>query len=113
MAARQRYFVKGVSCRIGEEALLVVNLSRGGFFATTSRLPQPGQSLELELLIEPTTVLRAVGTVRWTNEQVGVPEEGRPRGFGVALTGIEPEARAAIVEVLKRSDPTQGPSASW
>lgn len=110
MASRRRYFVKGVSCRIGNEAVPVVNLSSGGFFATTRSLPKPGQSIELELLLEPSTAVRALGTVQWTKES---PSAGLPQGFGVALTRIDPQDQRAILALLKRSDPTQGPPGSW
>ncbi len=111
MGSRKRYFVRGVSCRIGNQAVPVVNLSSGGFFATTRTLPTPGQSIELELLLEPESRVRALGTVQWTKERGSA--EGLPQGFGVALTRIDPEDSQAIAELLKRSDPTQGPAGSW
>jgi hypothetical protein len=111
LGSRKRYFVKGVSCRIGNEAVPVVNLSSGGFFATTRALPTPGQSIELELLLEPEMRVRALGTVQWTKERASA--EGLPEGFGVALTRIEPDDQKVILELLKRSDPTQGPAGSW
>jgi PilZ domain len=110
---RRRYFVEGVSCRVGQEALPVVNLSAGGLFASTKHPPQKGQNLDLELLLRPETPLRMHGTVRWVNDGARTKDGRLPMGCGVQLTDLDTPARNAILDFLRHSDPIQGPPASW
>jgi hypothetical protein len=111
---RRRYFIDGVSCRIGPQALPVVNLSPGGLFASASTEdpPTPGEDVELELLL-PEAPIKMHGTVRWINDGASTLDGRLPMGYGVQLTDLDTPARRAILEFLRRSDPIQGPPASW
>jgi uncharacterized protein (TIGR02266 family) len=109
---RRRYFVQGVSCRIGREQLPVVNLSAGGLFASTRNPPAPGEDLELELLL-PEAPLKMHGTVRWINDGASTKDGRLPMGYGVELTDLDTPARNAILDFLRHADPIQGPPASW
>jgi hypothetical protein len=109
---RRRYFVEGVSCRIGPQALPVVNLSPGGLYASTQDLRAPGESVEVELML-PEAPLKMHGTVRWTNDGARTRDGRLPMGCGVELTGLDAPARDAILDFLRRADPIQGPPASW
>jgi hypothetical protein len=110
---RRRYFVEGVSCRVGDEALPVVNLSAGGLFASTEHPPRQDDDLELELLLHPETPLRMHGRVRWINDGASTTDGRLPMGYGVELTDLDTPARNAILEFLRHADPIQGPPASW
>jgi Tfp pilus assembly protein PilZ len=110
---RRRYFVAGVSCRVGQEALPVINLSAGGLFASTEHPPRQGDDLELELLLHPETPLRMHGKVRWINDGASTTDGRLPMGCGVELTDLDTPARNAILDFLRHSDPIQGPPASW
>jgi hypothetical protein len=110
---RRRYFVEGVSCRVGSEALPVVNLSAKGLYASSLHPPAPGDDLELELLLEPEKRLKMHGTVRWINDGAMTKDGRLPMGYGIELTDLDDPARNAILDFLKHSDPTQGPPASW
>ena len=109
---RRRYFIDGVSCRIGPEALPVVNLSPGGLFASTQTPLTPGEALEIELLL-PEAPVKMHGTVRWINDGASTLDGRLPAGYGVQLTDLDTPAQRAILEFLRRSDPIQGPPASW
>jgi PilZ domain len=110
---RRRYFVEGVSCRVGHEALSVINLSERGFFASSQHPPRPGEDLSLELLLQPETPLKMHGTVRWINDGASTTDGRLPMGYGVELTDLDAPARSAIRDFLRHSDPVQGPPASW
>jgi uncharacterized protein (TIGR02266 family) len=109
---RRRYFIQGVSCRIGREKLPVVNLSAGGLFASTANPPTPGEDVELELLL-PQAPLKMHGTVRWINDGASTRDGRLPMGYGVQLTDLDTPARNAILDFLRHADPIQGPPASW
>ena len=110
---RRRYFVEGVSCRVGREALPVVNLSERGLYASSPHPPAAGEDLELELLLQPQQPLKMHGKVRWINDGASTQDGRLPMGYGVELTDLDAPARNAILDFLKHSDPTQGPPASW
>ncbi len=109
---RRRYFIDGVSCRIGPEALPVVNLSPGGLFASAQNPPTPGEAVELELLL-PDAPLKMHGTVRWINDGASTLDGRLPMGYGVQLTDLDTPAQRAILDFLRHADPIQGPPASW
>jgi hypothetical protein len=110
---RRRYFVEGVSCRVGCEALPVVNLSANGLYASSPHPPAPGEDLELELMLQPETQLKMHGKVRWINDGASTHDGRLPMGYGVELTDLDTPARNAILDFLRHSDPIQGPPASW
>jgi hypothetical protein len=110
---RRRYFVEGVSCRIGREQQRVVNLSARGLFASTPHPPAPGEALELELTLPAEAPLKMHGTVRWINDGARTQDGRLPMGYGIELTGLDAPSRNAILDFLRRSDPIQGPPASW
>jgi hypothetical protein len=112
---RRRYFIDGVSCRIGPTALPVVNLSPKGLFASTEQpqAPEGSTTLELELLLRPEAPLRMHGTVRWINDGASTKDGRLPMGYGIELTDLDAPARSAILDFLRHSDPIQGPPASW
>ena len=109
---RRRYFIDGVSCRIGPEAVPVVNLSPGGLFASAQDPPTPGEAVELELLL-PEAPIKMHGTVRWINDGASTNDGRLPMGYGVQLTDLDAPARNAILDFLRHADPIQGPPASW
>ncbi len=104
---RRRYFVEGVSCRVGSEALPVVNLSAKGLYASSPHPPSPGEDLELELLLQPEAPLKMHGRVRWINDGASTSDGRLPIGYGVELTDLDAPARNAILEFLKHSDPVR------
>ena len=110
---RRRYFIEGVSCRVGREALPVVNLSANGLYASSAHPPAPGEDLELELLLQPEAPLKMHGKVRWINDGASTQDGRLPMGYGVELTDLDAPARNAIRDFLKHADPIQGPPASW
>jgi PilZ domain-containing protein len=112
---RRRYFIDGVSCRIGPKALPVVNLSPKGLFASTEQPPAAGEpaELELELILRSEAPLRMHGTVRWINDGASTKDGRLPMGFGIELTDLDTPARNAILDFLRHADPIQGPPASW
>lgn len=112
---RRRYFIDGVSCRIGPKALPVVNLSPKGLFASTEQPPaaeEPAE-LELELVLRSEAPLKMHGTVRWINDGASTKDGRLPMGFGIELTDLDAPARNAILDFLRHADPIQGPPASW
>jgi len=110
---RRRYFVQGVSCRIGRARLPVVNLSARGLFASTNNPPAPGENLELELTLPSEAPLKMHGTVRWINDGATSKNGRLPRGYGVELINLDTPTRNAILDFLRRADPIQGPCSSW
>ena len=112
---RRRYFIDGVSCRIGPKALPVVNLSPKGLFASTEQPPaaeEPAE-LELELVLRSEAPLKMHGTVRWINDGATSKNGRLPRGYGVELINLDTPTRNAILDFLRRADPIQGPCSSW
>jgi PilZ domain-containing protein len=112
---RRRYFIDGVSCRIGPKALPVVNLSPKGLFASTDQAPAALEltDLELELVLRSEAPLKMHGTVRWINDGASTKDGRLPMGYGIELTDLDTPARNAILDFLRHSDPIQGPPASW
>jgi hypothetical protein len=109
---RRRYFIDGISCRIGPQDLPVVNLSPGGLFASADTPLLPGEAVEVELIL-PKAPLKMHGTVRWFNDGASTRDGRLPTGYGVELTDLDTPARNAILDFLRRSDPISGPPASW
>jgi len=103
MQARDRHYVDGVTCVLDGHAMRVANLGTGGLFAATElRPPDPGQLVVLELRIPRYDPFRVVGQVTWINEPRN--PAAMPPGFGVKITRIDSHDKAAVQELLKRSD---------
>src|SRR5262249_42204816 len=107
------YFVQGVSCRVGQWAIPVLNLSRGGFFATTEKLPSPGQTIAHELEFPQGARLGVQSRGGWGDQATAAGGAGLPRGFGGEIVRLEEMDQHALRAFLKRSDPVRGPAVSW
>jgi hypothetical protein len=109
MKGTDRYRVKGVSCRIGERQLEIVNLSVGGFFVACTEAPLlPGESLGLELVLPGGRgSVKIMGVVAWLNERVAPRMPALPTGFGVRIARIGFAEKMALLAFLRDVDPAQ------
>jgi Tfp pilus assembly protein PilZ len=104
METEGRYFTENIYCTLEGRTLRVANLSPGGLFAATSRLPDMGQTVVLELHLSRRDSFQIVGEVSWVNRPDAPESHDLPEGFGVRFKTIASPDRDAIVEALKRSD---------
>ncbi len=105
MKGTDRYRVNGVSCRLGERQLEVVNVSVGGLFVACGEPPLPGAALDLEMSLPGRRPLRASGIVTWLNEREAPRVRALPAGFGVKITRIGFSEKMALLSFLKDADP--------
>jgi Tfp pilus assembly protein PilZ len=101
-----RFFVDGVKCRYDGAPHPVANLSVGGFFVATPRVPMKGQVLDLELQLGKLRTFRILGTVTWVNDG-SRPEQ--PAGFGVKITKIDLGDKVALIDLLRRAEEGSAP----
>jgi len=101
-----RYFVKGVSCRLYGSTFPVVDMSVGGFFVASEHPPLPNPLVEVELALGPRRSFRLIGRVSWVNNAKRVKSRVLPPGFGVQITRIDFTDKLAIVDMLRRSPTT-------
>jgi hypothetical protein len=106
MKGTDRYRVEGVTCRVGEQPLNVVNLSVSGFFVESSEPPPVASSLEVQLTLpgeEPTSI---VGTVVWINDTLSPRHSTLPPGFGFRMQRIPFAAKMAVLKYLRGTHPS-------
>lgn len=106
MKGTDRYQVEGVSCRLSERTLKVVNLSVGGFFVESPEPPAQGLSLSLELAIPRRPPVRIVGMVTWINDPRTPRNKHLPPGFGVKILRISFTDKMALLGLLREADPS-------
>jgi hypothetical protein len=95
-----RYRTVGV-----EQVARTHSLSIDGVFVRGSTAPPIGSLVELRLdLGRPPRTLAILGEVVRSEE--GREDEGSPRGFAVRFTGMSPQDRAALAELLETVDST-------
>jgi Tfp pilus assembly protein PilZ len=104
MKATDRYFVDGVSCALEcGRPLPVANLSVGGLFAATDRLPMEGQVLALALTLGERPAFNIVGQVTWINDPQSPRAPDLPQGFGIKIKQIDMADKLAILDLLRRN----------
>lgn len=100
-----RYRTQGVSCRIGDRSLMVVNLSVGGLFVASNEPLPRGQGVALELLLPERGVVRLVGLVAWVNERENPRVKDLPPGFGIKIVRIGFGEKMALLAHLRNTHP--------
>lgn len=73
-------FVSGSLCGQGH----VKNLSKGGVFMRTERLPDPGAEVSILIQSPDGRKVEVTGTVCWTTDQI--PAEDAQPGFGMQIS---------------------------
>lgn len=106
MKGTDRYRVDGVSCRVDERLLKVVNLSVGGFFVETEEPLPLGVSLNLELALPRRPPVRMVGLVAWINHRDKPRNKHLPPGFGIKILRISFAEKMALLAALREADPS-------
>ena len=74
------------------------DVSLGGLFVASELVPEHGTTCEL-VLGAPSGDVRLTGHVRWRRE---TNEAGRPRGFGLEVSGLDESAHAALEALVQR-----------
>ncbi len=110
MKGSDRFFVEEVSCAYDGRVLPVANLSVGGFYAATDRLPSPGQVLEMTLQLGSRPPCRVLTKVSWINDGTRGGTSGLPVGFGVRIVQIPLADKVAVIDLLKRVSSARGPA---
>lgn len=103
MKGEDRFFIDGVTCSLDGYPMRVANLSVGGLFAASDRVPMAGQIVELEIVLGARPPFRVVGKVTWINDPRQPKSPDLPQGFGVKIQKIAFADKLAILDVLKRS----------
>src|SRR5262245_53726068 len=105
MKGTDRYHVDGGSCRIGDHAWQVVNLSVGGFFVE-AREPLPkGHSARFELFLPGRGSVALTGVVTWVNEPGSPMKPRTPPGFGVKIQRIAFPDKMLLLAMLREAQP--------
>jgi uncharacterized protein (TIGR02266 family) len=72
------------------------NVSTGGIFIATSRIPAMGSQIALDLVLPPDKqVWQVTGTVRWVRDE-RVATDDTPSGFGIQFDQLPEEAAERI-----------------
>jgi len=105
MNGTDRYRVRGVSCRLGDHRVDIVNISVGGMFVACDAPLTKGQGVSLELSL-PHRALSIVGQVSWTNERNMPKVKDLPPGFGVKIVRMDFVDKMALLGFLREVDPS-------
>ena len=101
MKATDRFALPGVVCVLEGQPLPVINLSVSGLFVGSLQPPLAGQVLAVKLRMGGRE-FDALGSVTWVNERASPRSPQLPPGFGFRLTKMNLEAKAALIDALKR-----------
>jgi hypothetical protein len=102
LRAGDRFHVDGVTCELGGETLEVVNLSLGGFYVATKRMPIPGQIVATRLNLPGGVTVCAWGKVAWVNGVEHRVHRALPPGCGIQAVRVSFGDKLAIVATLRR-----------
>jgi Tfp pilus assembly protein PilZ len=73
------------------------DLSRGGAFIVSQRLPRIGDEVEIEIFDDERRALQFEAVVSWVRPQ-------RPMGFGVSFKLTDRSSAAALTDVVRRQE---------
>ncbi len=106
MNGHDRYRVRGVSCRLGDRRVDIVNISVGGMFVACDTPLTKGQGVNLELSLPRRNGVNIVGQVSWTNERQTPKVKDLPPGFGVKIVRMELVDKMALLGFLREVEPS-------
>ena len=102
---RLRRYMKRIPARFQSQGVIgqgyVKNLSKGGLFLRTDRLPLPGAPVRVIIEPEAGDKIEISGVVRWTTAQLENASEATP-GFGLQLDGDSAEYAEFFERTLLR-----------
>lgn len=78
----------------------IKNLSKGGVFVRTDRLPEPGSDVRILFHDRGGSKIEVHGVVAWTTDQLSPEEDAGAAGFGVRFSYVSDEYLEFFEQIL-------------